>query len=142
MATHSAEEDAPRGVLRTHYRSKEITKISRTLRHRSTRSEDLLWKELRGRKLAGLNPADGGGYSGIRKDVGVRPAFSGICPANGGKSPPSAQDSFSTCPPDEGVFHVLAGSLHSGLTPKKFKSNFRGALAHIGTDHNFQRLFH
>ena len=54
MATHTPEEDTPRGDLSTHYRSKAITKISRTLRKRSTRSEDLLWKELRGRRLAGL----------------------------------------------------------------------------------------
>jgi len=54
MTTHTPEEDTPRGELSTHYRSKDITKISRTLRKRSTRSEDLLWKELRGRKLAGL----------------------------------------------------------------------------------------
>ena len=54
MASHIPEEDAPRGELNTHYRSKDITQISRTLRKRSTISEDLLWKELRGRKLAGL----------------------------------------------------------------------------------------
>ena len=54
MASHIPEEDAPRGELNTHYRSKDITQISRTLRKRSTGSEGLLWKALRGRNLAGL----------------------------------------------------------------------------------------
>jgi len=54
MATNAPEEDTPRGELSTHYRSKDITKISRTLRKRSTRSEDLLWKALRGQNLADL----------------------------------------------------------------------------------------
>ena len=54
MAMHGQKEDVPPGELTAHYRSKEITEISRRLRKRSTTSEDLLWQALRGRKLAGL----------------------------------------------------------------------------------------
>ena len=54
MATDKQKDDVTRGELGTHYRSKEITEISRKLRKHSTTTEDLLWQMLRGRKLAGL----------------------------------------------------------------------------------------
>ncbi|MEE9465459.1 MAG: endonuclease domain-containing protein [Candidatus Neomarinimicrobiota bacterium] len=40
--------------LSKHYQSKEITDISRGLRRTATKTEAILWKALRGRKLGGL----------------------------------------------------------------------------------------
>lgn len=54
MAAKKQEDEAPKGEFTTHYRLKTITGISRRLRKRSTKSEDLLWRALRGKKLGGL----------------------------------------------------------------------------------------
>ena len=47
-----------------HYQVKALRQASRRMRRQPTKSEDLLWQALRKRQLAGLNPADGGGYFG------------------------------------------------------------------------------
>ena len=54
MAAIKREEDAPKGEFHAHYRLKKITGISRRLRRRSTKSEELLWQALRGKQLSGL----------------------------------------------------------------------------------------
>ena len=53
-ATNHHEAETSRKAFSKYYRSREITKISRVLRKRPTKTEDLLWKVLRGRKLGGL----------------------------------------------------------------------------------------
>ncbi|UCD58462.1 MAG: endonuclease domain-containing protein [Candidatus Hydrogenedentota bacterium] len=54
MVAKKQEEKTPKGEFTTHYRLKTITEISRRLRKRYTKSEDLLWQALRGKKLGGL----------------------------------------------------------------------------------------
>jgi len=46
--------DHPRGALSLHYRSKVMTKLSRGLRKRATKSEEILWQALRRKQLGGL----------------------------------------------------------------------------------------
>lgn len=54
MVDENPVHEPSKGEFSAHYRSKLITGITRRLRKRSTRSEELLWRALRGRKLDGL----------------------------------------------------------------------------------------